>query len=104
MNCNRWATIRGDTCWPSPASTICCTARIRMRRRIQLAGDRPYKVDLIDPWEMTVLPLGTAQPGEYTRPAGQSRTWPTVSPLRRRREAAAGSQDLGVGPRTACRR
>ena len=32
---------------------------------IQLAGKRPYKVDLIDPWEMTALPLGTAQPGEY---------------------------------------
>jgi PKD repeat protein len=32
---------------------------------IQLAGERPYKVDLIDPWEMTVLPLGTAQSGEY---------------------------------------
>ena len=33
---------------------------------IQLAGDRPYKVDALDPWEMTVTPLGTAQPGEYT--------------------------------------
>ena len=33
---------------------------------VELAGDRPYKVDLVDPWEMTVLPLGTAQPGEYT--------------------------------------
>jgi PKD repeat protein len=32
---------------------------------IPLAGERPYKVDLIDPWEMTVLPLGTARPGEY---------------------------------------
>ena len=37
---------------------------------VELAGDRPYKVDLVDPWEMTALPLGTAQPGEYTvRPA-----------------------------------
>jgi hypothetical protein len=33
---------------------------------VELAGDRAYKVDLVDPWEMTVLPLGTAQPGEYT--------------------------------------
>jgi PKD repeat protein len=32
---------------------------------IQLAGERPFKVDLIDPWEMTALPLGTAQAGEY---------------------------------------
>ncbi len=35
-------------------------------RTIKLAGDRPYKVDLVDPWEMTVSPLGTAQPGEYS--------------------------------------
>ena len=32
---------------------------------IQLAGERPYKVDRIDPWEMTALPRGTAAPGEY---------------------------------------
>ena len=34
-------------------------------QKIRLAGERPYKVDLIDPWEMTVLPLGTAEPGDY---------------------------------------
>jgi PKD repeat protein len=39
---------------------------------IQLAGDRPYKVDLIEPWEMTNLPLGTAQPGEYTVQAAKA--------------------------------
>ncbi len=33
---------------------------------ISLAGDRPYKVDLLDPWAMTVVPAGTAQPGEFT--------------------------------------
>jgi PKD repeat protein len=33
---------------------------------VRLAGSRPYKVDLIDPWEMTVSPVGTASPGEYT--------------------------------------
>ena len=33
---------------------------------VRLAGDRPYKLDVIDPWEMTVAPLGTASPGEYT--------------------------------------
>ena len=39
-------------------------------QEVELAGDRPYKVDLVDPWEMTVTPLGTTQPGEYTvRPA-----------------------------------
>ena len=46
---------------------------------IELAGDRPYKVDLVDPWEMTVLPLGTAQPGEYTVQPAKVRSWPTVS-------------------------
>jgi hypothetical protein len=33
---------------------------------IQLAGERPYKVDTIDPWAMTISPTGTAQPGEFT--------------------------------------
>lgn len=31
---------------------------------LNLAGDRPYKVDLIDPWAMTVTPLGTRAPGD----------------------------------------
>jgi hypothetical protein len=35
-------------------------------QRVRLAGARPYKLDLIDPWEMTVSPVGTASPGEYT--------------------------------------
>lgn len=33
---------------------------------INLAGQRSYKVDMIDPWEMTVAPVGMAQGGEYT--------------------------------------
>lgn len=33
---------------------------------VELAGAGPYKVDLLDPWEMTARPLGTAQPGVYT--------------------------------------
>jgi hypothetical protein len=35
-------------------------------RTIELAGKRPYKVELIDPWEMTVTEVGTAAPGRYT--------------------------------------
>ena len=31
-----------------------------------LPGDQSYKIEEIDPWEMTVTPIGTAQPGEYT--------------------------------------
>jgi len=31
---------------------------------VKLTGDRPYKVDLIDTWSMTVDAMGTASPGE----------------------------------------
>ncbi len=30
-----------------------------------MAGNRPYKVDVIDPWAMTIRPSGTAQPGAF---------------------------------------
>ena len=33
---------------------------------IELAGNRPYKVDVIDPWAMTITPAGTARPGAFT--------------------------------------
>lgn len=32
---------------------------------VELTGNRPYKVDLIDPWAMTVMPVGTARPGAF---------------------------------------
>ena len=32
---------------------------------IDLPGSRPYKVDGIDTWGMTVSPLGTARPGRF---------------------------------------
>jgi hypothetical protein len=35
-------------------------------QNIDLAGERPYKVDMLDPWSMTVTPLGSAQPGNYS--------------------------------------
>lgn len=35
------------------------------RHRIELAGSRPYKLDLVDPWEMTATPIGTAPAGEF---------------------------------------
>jgi PKD repeat protein len=38
----------------------------RKPETIQLAGERPYKVDLIDPWAMTISPAGTAHAGEFT--------------------------------------
>jgi len=33
---------------------------------VALPGDRPFKVDGIDTWEMTIAPLGTARPGKFT--------------------------------------
>ena len=33
---------------------------------ITLPGDRPYKIDGIDTWNMTVTPLGAVQPGAFT--------------------------------------
>lgn len=35
-------------------------------QRVHLAGERPYKLDLLDPWEMTATPTGSAGPGEVT--------------------------------------
>jgi hypothetical protein len=35
-------------------------------KTIILSGTQPYKVDLIDPWEMTITVVGTTQPGQYT--------------------------------------
>jgi len=31
-----------------------------------LAGNRPYKLDLIDPWEMVTTPIGTARAGDFS--------------------------------------
>ena len=31
----------------------------------ELPGDGPYKLDAIDPWEMKILPVGTARPGRF---------------------------------------
>ena len=33
---------------------------------LDLLGDRPYKLDAIDPWEMKVLPGGSAGPGRFS--------------------------------------
>lgn len=32
---------------------------------LNLPGDRPYKLDAIDPWEMRVWPTGSADPGRF---------------------------------------
>ena len=36
---------------------------------VRLEGNHPYKLDLIDPWAMTIVPVGTAPPGDCTLPA-----------------------------------
>ena len=33
---------------------------------VELTGDKPYKMDAIDIWEMKEIPMGTVQPGQYT--------------------------------------
>ena len=33
---------------------------------LDLPGDKPYKVDGIDTWEMKILPIGSASPGKFT--------------------------------------
>jgi len=40
--------------FPTPADLV-----------LNLPGDKPYKIDGIDTWNMTVTPLGTARPGEF---------------------------------------
>jgi hypothetical protein len=37
----------------------------RRNQTLTLAGDRPYKIDVVDPWKMTVTPVGTAPAGEF---------------------------------------
>jgi len=36
---------------------------------VELPGRRPYKVDVIDPWEMTEVPVGTLRSGSFTATA-----------------------------------
>jgi len=37
----------------------------RKPEAIELIGAHPYKVDLLDPWDMTIAPAGTARPGAF---------------------------------------
>mgnify|MGYP000451115915 CR=1 FL=1 len=46
----------------------------RRPETIQLAGVHPYKVDLLDPWAMTVTPLGSARPGSFAVTAPRADT------------------------------
>ena len=48
---------------PGEAYLVYCANK--SPQSVELAGDRAYKVDVIDPWAMTVTPAGTAQPGLF---------------------------------------
>ena len=68
-----------------------------------LAGDRPYKADAVDPWEMRVWPVGTASPGEFVPPAAPVDTVWRLTPYapgeRLRPEArAAAAPSEGAPP------
>jgi PKD repeat protein len=72
---------------------------------IQLAGKTPYKVDAIDPWEMTITPVGTVQPGKFKTAAPNDdivyRFMPYVPGEKLRPEArATASATEGVAPLT----
>ena len=45
----------------------------RKPETIQLAGQRPYKIDMIDPWAMTVTPARAAKPRSVAEIVGRSR-------------------------------
>ena len=71
----------------------------------QLTGSTPYKVDAIDPWEMTEWPVGTARPGEFDAPVSKDdvvyRLVPYAAGEKRRPEAqVAVSVKEGVAPLT----
>ena len=38
---------------------------------LDLPGERPYKLDRIDTWNMDVISLGTASPGEFSFAASE---------------------------------
>ncbi|MFO0805870.1 MAG: DUF5060 domain-containing protein [Gemmataceae bacterium] len=63
--------------------------------KLTLAGKHAYKVDVIDPWDMTVTPAGTAEAGEHTLAA------PTPDRVYRFTPAKGGEKVL---PRTGIRR
>ncbi len=79
-------------------------------QKVRLAGSRPYKLDLIDPWEMTVAPVGTASPGEYAFASPKPAMVVSVHALPTRRDAAARGEDhclcarRAAGPQIARRR
>jgi hypothetical protein len=70
---------------------------------LTLSGERPYKVDSIDTWNMTITPAGSAQPGEFHFTATKADTLLRLMPYkpgeRMRPEAKASARPTeGVAP------
>ena len=67
---------------------------------LDLQGEQPYKVDRVDTWNMKVVPVGTAQPGEYTFAAphgGFAYRFTPYAPGEKLRPEAKASADVLQG-------
>jgi len=56
---------QGGLLLAKPAEYYLLYALNQQPQTVALAGDRPYKLDVVDPWGMTVLPIGTAPAGDF---------------------------------------
>jgi len=69
---------------------------------VTLAGERPYKVDALDPWEMKEWPVGSAAPGAFAVPVAPTdlvyRLVPYGAGEKRRPEARASASALEGPP------
>ena len=67
---------------------------------LDLKGERPYKVDRVDTWNMKIVPVGTARPGEHTFASpynGVAYRFTPYSPGEKLRPEAKASADVLQG-------
>ena len=67
---------------------------------LDLQGTQPYKVDRVDTWNMKVVPVGTAHPGEYTFAgphSGSAYRFTPYAPGEKLRPEAKASADVLQG-------
>lgn len=67
---------------------------------LDLRGEQPYKVDRVDTWNMKIIPVGTAQPGEYTfasSHSGSAYRFTPYAPDEKLRPEARASADVLEG-------
>lgn len=67
---------------------------------LDLAGNRAYKIDGINPWEMKEVPIGTARPGQYTFSSPRSDYVYRFTPYKageKLRPEARASADITLG-------